>query len=421
MRYAAHLIGAGAVYLSVPPNPERRARMIAQFAPRLVVVFPETAELLPTGQRPGRGRRAGAGRLDPARRPRRRRAGHPAAQPRPPRRPRRGDLLGRDDRRAQGQQARLRALHGGGRAARPRPSAASWPTASSPTSPRSSSTRPCSAAAPSSSRTTSSRPPPWPRSNGSGSPTCSWSSRSSSRSWTTRDVPDHDLTSLRALTHIGATAAPVLRRRARERLGPVIAHTYGASEMGIVSALGPAEHDRPTRFRCAGHDRARRRRAVPPRRRRPRPARGADRGALPRDGPGLPAPRRRRRPSTSSTAGTAPATSAASTTRACCGSTAAPSTSRRPGRHPGRPAGHAVPAARRPLRRAWSPTRTAGWRSAPSSRGPVAPSTWTSARPRVSVEHGVRPPLVAFAAIPLTEQGKPDRAAIGAACAPARA
>ena len=47
VRYAAHLIGAGAVYLSVPPNPERRARMIAQFAPRLVVVFPETAELLP--------------------------------------------------------------------------------------------------------------------------------------------------------------------------------------------------------------------------------------------------------------------------------------------------------------------------------------------------------------------------------------
>src|SRR4051812_9878684 len=48
VRYAAHLIGAAAVYLSVPPDPERRARMIAQFAPRLVVVFPETAELLPS-------------------------------------------------------------------------------------------------------------------------------------------------------------------------------------------------------------------------------------------------------------------------------------------------------------------------------------------------------------------------------------
>jgi fatty-acyl-CoA synthase len=51
-------------------------------------------------------------------------------------------------------------------------------------------------------------------------------------------------------------AAPVLRRRARERLGPVIAHTYGASDMGIVSAVSPAEHDRPSRFRCAGRIRA---------------------------------------------------------------------------------------------------------------------------------------------------------------------
>jgi fatty-acyl-CoA synthase len=65
-------------------------------------------------------------------------------------------------------------------------------------------------------------------------------------------VPDHDLTSLRALTHIGAAAAPVLRRRARERLGPVIAHTYGANEMGIVSALSPAEEDRPSRFGARG-------------------------------------------------------------------------------------------------------------------------------------------------------------------------
>jgi len=39
----------------------------------------------------------------------------------------------------------------------------------------------------------------------------------------------------------------------------------------------------------------------------------------------------------------------------------------------------------------------------------------------LSVEHGVTLPLLAFDAIPRTEQGKPDRAAIGAACAPARA
>ena len=32
----------------------------------------------------------------------------------------------------------------------------------------------------------------------------------------------------------------------------MVAHTYGASETGIVSALSPAEHDRPERFTCAG-------------------------------------------------------------------------------------------------------------------------------------------------------------------------
>ncbi len=66
------------------------------------------------------------------------------------------------------------------------------------------------------------------------------------------EVAEHDLSSLRALTRIGAMAAPVLRERAHDRLGTVIMHTYGASEIGIVSALLPAEHDRPSRFRCAG-------------------------------------------------------------------------------------------------------------------------------------------------------------------------
>jgi fatty-acyl-CoA synthase len=68
------------------------------------------------------------------------------------------------------------------------------------------------------------------------------------------DVARRDLSSLAVLTHIGAAAAPVLRMRARERFGPVIAHTYGASEMGLVSALTPAEHDlaHPDRFACAG-------------------------------------------------------------------------------------------------------------------------------------------------------------------------
>ena len=51
------------------------------------------------------------------------------------------------------------------------------------------------------------------------------------------DVQVRDLSSLRAITHVGGSAPPTLRRRARERLGPVIAHNYGASEMGIVSSL----------------------------------------------------------------------------------------------------------------------------------------------------------------------------------------
>jgi acyl-CoA synthetase (AMP-forming)/AMP-acid ligase II len=66
------------------------------------------------------------------------------------------------------------------------------------------------------------------------------------------DVATRDLSSLRAVVHIGAAAPATLRRRARSRLGPVVAHTYGASETGIVSALSPAEHDRPERFTCAG-------------------------------------------------------------------------------------------------------------------------------------------------------------------------
>lgn len=57
------------------------------------------------------------------------------------------------------------------------------------------------------------------------------------------DVAARDCSSLRALTHIGASAPPTLRRRARERLGPILAHTYGSSEMSLVSILPPNEND----------------------------------------------------------------------------------------------------------------------------------------------------------------------------------
>jgi fatty-acyl-CoA synthase len=54
IRYATHLAGAAAVYLPVLPEPRRRAGVVAQMDPQLLVVFPETANLLdpallPTG------------------------------------------------------------------------------------------------------------------------------------------------------------------------------------------------------------------------------------------------------------------------------------------------------------------------------------------------------------------------------------
>jgi fatty-acyl-CoA synthase len=71
------------------------------------------------------------------------------------------------------------------------------------------------------------------------------------------DIVRRDLSSLRTLTHIGDLAAPTLRRRARERFGAVLVHAYGASEIGIVSALSPAEYDpaHPELFACAGRPR----------------------------------------------------------------------------------------------------------------------------------------------------------------------
>jgi fatty-acyl-CoA synthase len=65
----------------------------------------------------------------------------------------------------------------------------------------------------------------------------------------------HDLSSLRSLVHIGASAPKSLRLRASRRLGPVISHAYGASEMGLVSVLAPAEYRLCDQnlFTSAGH------------------------------------------------------------------------------------------------------------------------------------------------------------------------
>lgn len=59
------------------------------------------------------------------------------------------------------------------------------------------------------------------------------------------DCPDlerRDLSSLVALSHIGADAPVSLRRRLLGRLGPRLVHPYGASEAGIISVLAPAEY-----------------------------------------------------------------------------------------------------------------------------------------------------------------------------------
>ena len=57
------------------------------------------------------------------------------------------------------------------------------------------------------------------------------------------ELESADLSSLRTLTHIGASAPPALRLRARQRFGPRVVHTYGASEEGLVSVLTAAEDD----------------------------------------------------------------------------------------------------------------------------------------------------------------------------------
>jgi fatty-acyl-CoA synthase len=69
------------------------------------------------------------------------------------------------------------------------------------------------------------------------------------------EIDARDLSSLRSLTHIGASAPKSLRLRARKRLGPIIGHAFGASEMGLASVLAPIDHDvsRPESFTSAGH------------------------------------------------------------------------------------------------------------------------------------------------------------------------
>jgi fatty-acyl-CoA synthase len=253
LRYATHLLGAASVCLSAPPDPGKRAQMLVDFRPRLVVVFPETAHLLPPTTAP-------CGAIGPVEEV-----------------PLHLDELasGQDpapmaSRARQGDFAVV--VSSGGTTGVPKGSVRDF----------ASYTRMVAVPSPATRRQLA---------NGKlayltqalvdttllGGGTVILQSTFQPASTlaaieTERvthlflvepqlfDLMDHpdvtqsDLSSLSVLTHIGATAAPVLRMRARERLGPVIAHTYGASEMGLVSALTPPEHDpaHPDRFTCAG-------------------------------------------------------------------------------------------------------------------------------------------------------------------------
>jgi fatty-acyl-CoA synthase len=63
-----------------------------------------------------------------------------------------------------------------------------------------------------------------------------------------------DLSSLVAISHIGADAAPALRRRLLGRAGPILAHPYGTSEAGMVSVLAGTDYSlaHPERLGTAG-------------------------------------------------------------------------------------------------------------------------------------------------------------------------
>ena len=67
------------------------------------------------------------------------------------------------------------------------------------------------------------------------------------------DVSRRDLSSLRSIAHVGGSAPAVLRQRAIARLGPVLTHMYGASETGLVSILPPSAYEKnPDLLDCAG-------------------------------------------------------------------------------------------------------------------------------------------------------------------------
>jgi fatty-acyl-CoA synthase len=258
IRYAVHLLGAASFYLSAPSDPQRRADLLAQTNPDMLVLFPETADLLPAGLAM-RMASIGADLTGSSLRLDERAASQPGAPV--------ASLARSDDLAV--------VISSGGTTGVPKGSARNFATY----------TTMVTAPSPSGRRQLINGGLAYLSQVlvdmtllGGGSVVLedSYNPADTLRAIESEritdfflvepqlfEVMDHpdlvhrDLSSLRTITHIGDLAAPTLRRRARERFGAVLAHIYGASEMGIVSALTPPEHDlaHPELLTCAGRPR----------------------------------------------------------------------------------------------------------------------------------------------------------------------
>ncbi|MEU7141378.1 AMP-binding protein [Nocardia sp. NPDC046473] len=56
------------------------------------------------------------------------------------------------------------------------------------------------------------------------------------------ELASYDISSMRRLLHLGASAPAAARRTALKRLGPILCHGYGSSETGLIAILDPAEY-----------------------------------------------------------------------------------------------------------------------------------------------------------------------------------
>lgn len=68
------------------------------------------------------------------------------------------------------------------------------------------------------------------------------------------ELDERDLSSLRCITHVGGSVPATLRQRALKRFGPVLMQVYGASEAGMIAVLaGPRYAANAKQSTFAGH------------------------------------------------------------------------------------------------------------------------------------------------------------------------